>query len=68
MIGVVFSVGIQAGRNGTSQKEVRMTIEERFSELGIELPTPPPPAGNYIGFVRVGNLVFLSGHGPLSAR
>ena len=44
-----------------------MGVEERLCELGIELPEPPPPVGNYIGAVTVGNLVFLSGHGPRSA-
>ncbi len=38
-----------------------MSVEERLHELGIELPEPPPPAGNYIGAVSVGNLLFLSG-------
>jgi len=28
-----------------------MSVEERLYELGIELPEPPPPAGNYIGAV-----------------
>ena len=44
-----------------------MSVEERLRELGIELPGPPPPVGNYLGAVTVGNLVFLSGHGPRSA-
>ncbi len=44
-----------------------MSVEERLRELGIELPEPPPPVGNYIGAVTVGNLVFLSGHGPRSS-
>ncbi len=44
-----------------------MSVGERLRELGIELPEPPPPVGNYIGAVTVGNLVFLSGHGPRSA-
>ena len=43
-----------------------MNVEERLRDLGIGLPEPPPPAGNYIGAVTVGNLVFLSGHGPRS--
>ncbi len=30
-----------------------MSVEERLHELGIELPEPPPPAGNYIGAVSV---------------
>ncbi len=44
-----------------------MSVEERLHELGIELPEPPPPAGHYIGTVSVGNLLFLSGHGPRGA-
>jgi len=39
--------------------------EEKLSELGITLPTPPAPAGSYIPAVRAGNLVFLSGQIPL---
>ncbi|MDP6330900.1 MAG: RidA family protein [SAR324 cluster bacterium] len=42
-------------------------IEDRLSSLGIQLPQAPPPAGNYVGAVRFGNLVYLSGHGPLQA-
>ncbi len=44
-----------------------MSVEQRLSELGIELPEQLEPAGNYVFGVRVGNLVFLSGHGPRSA-
>ena len=36
-------------------------IEERLKELGIELPPPPEPVGNYIGAVQVGDLIFLGG-------
>ena len=42
-----------------------MGAEARIKELGITLPTPPKPMGNYIPAVRVGNLLFLSGHGPI---
>jgi enamine deaminase RidA (YjgF/YER057c/UK114 family) len=41
-----------------------MTPEERLAELGHELPEPNPPVANYVGAVTVGNLVFVSGHGP----
>src|ERR1044072_3188803 len=44
------------------------TIDLRLEELGIELPTAPPAAGSYVGSVRAGNLVFLSGQGPLVGR
>lgn len=42
-----------------------MSIEARLKELGIELPPPPPPAGVYQSLVVCGNLIYLSGHGPL---
>jgi enamine deaminase RidA (YjgF/YER057c/UK114 family) len=41
-----------------------MKIEEKLTQMGLSLPTPAAPAGNYIGAVRVGNLLFVSGHGP----
>jgi enamine deaminase RidA (YjgF/YER057c/UK114 family) len=41
-----------------------MTPEERLHELGLELPEPPPAVGNYVGAVRVGDILFVSGHGP----
>jgi enamine deaminase RidA (YjgF/YER057c/UK114 family) len=41
-----------------------MTAEARIKELGLSLPQPPKPGGNYVPGVRVGNLLFLSGHGP----
>ncbi len=37
------------------------TPEEKLSELGIELPTPPAPAAAYVPFVRTGNLLFTAG-------
>lgn len=38
-----------------------MTVEERLRELGLALPDPPVPVGNYIPAARTGNLVFTSG-------
>ena len=37
------------------------TIEKKLEELGIELPTPAAPIANYVGFVRTGRLLFVSG-------
>lgn len=39
-----------------------MEIEKKLKELGYELPSPPIPAANYIGYVRVGNLLFIGGN------
>jgi enamine deaminase RidA (YjgF/YER057c/UK114 family) len=41
-----------------------MGAEARLKELGITLPDPPKAVANYISAVRVGNLLFVSGHGP----
>lgn len=41
-----------------------MKIVERLAQMGLSIPQPGPPAGNYVGAVRVGNLLFVSGHGP----
>ena len=40
-------------------------IEEKLKELGIEMPTPPSPAGSYIPVVTTGNLAFVSGQIPM---
>ena len=37
------------------------TIEERLSRLGVTLPSAAPPAANYAPFMRVGNLIQISG-------
>jgi enamine deaminase RidA (YjgF/YER057c/UK114 family) len=39
--------------------------EEVLADLGLALPPPATPRANYVKGVRTGNLVFLSGHGPL---
>jgi enamine deaminase RidA (YjgF/YER057c/UK114 family) len=39
-------------------------VEERLAKLGMQLPSPPPPIANFVGAVRAGDLVFVSGHGP----
>jgi enamine deaminase RidA (YjgF/YER057c/UK114 family) len=40
-------------------------IDNRLSELGIELPPANAPAGNYVPFVQTGNLLFISGQIPV---
>ena len=38
-----------------------MSIEKRLSELGIALPAAPAPAANYVPYVIVGNMLYISG-------
>ena len=42
-----------------------MSVEQRLSELGIELPAVATPAGAYVPAVISGNLVFTAGQIPL---
>lgn len=37
--------------------------DDRLAQLGLELPPLRPRSGNYIGYVRHGDLLFLSGQG-----
>jgi enamine deaminase RidA (YjgF/YER057c/UK114 family) len=41
-----------------------MSAEKKLKELGLELPPPFKSVGNYVGGVRTGNLLFMSGCGP----
>jgi len=39
--------------------------EMRIQELHLSLPTPPKPIAKYKPAVQVGNILYVSGHGPL---
>ena len=43
------------------------TPEDRLKKEGVELPNITAPVANYVNVVRVGNLLFLSGKGPLKS-
>jgi len=42
-----------------------VATEARMKELGIEIPEVVKPKGNYVSFVRVGNMAYLAGHLPM---
>lgn len=44
-----------------------MSYDARIHELNLELPPAPQAMGVYKPIVQVGNLVYLSGHGPLQS-
>jgi enamine deaminase RidA (YjgF/YER057c/UK114 family) len=41
------------------------TPEQRLADLGIDLPSAPPPAASYVPWVRTGDLVFTAGQIPV---
>jgi len=41
--------------------------DQKLNQLGIQLPQVSEALGSYVDMVQVGNLVFLSGRGPLKA-
>lgn len=44
-----------------------MGFDSRIAELKLELPPAPKPIGVYSPAIKVGNLLFASGHGPLKS-
>jgi enamine deaminase RidA (YjgF/YER057c/UK114 family) len=53
--------GFSAPNNNTQH----MNVEQRLAELGLELPNPPRPAGNYQPWILAGNLLWLAGQFPV---
>jgi enamine deaminase RidA (YjgF/YER057c/UK114 family) len=51
-----------------------MTITSRLAELDVTLPDASAPAGNYVPFVVVGDMVYISGQisvgadGPITGK
>ena len=64
---------VQARRSGADHRADGVILSgeaspyDRLRALGIVLPPPPPPVANFVTAVREGNLLFLSGQGPVDA-
>jgi len=58
------AVGVQLLMLVAASGAWAQTAEANLKKKNITLPTPPTPVANYVTSVRVGNLLFLSGHGP----
>lgn len=44
-----------------------MTIKAKLDEMGLVLPDAVTPLGAYVHYVQSGNLLMISGQGPVSA-
>lgn len=64
LVFALVSFGCSATQSEDNTSNYDYDVEERLSELGIELGEPTPPTANYVRAVSKGDLVFLSGHGP----
>jgi enamine deaminase RidA (YjgF/YER057c/UK114 family) len=45
----------------TLEESSMAQVEQKLASLGIVLPTPAAPIANYVGFVRAGSLLVVSG-------
>jgi enamine deaminase RidA (YjgF/YER057c/UK114 family) len=51
----------------STDKLPKVDAEANLRKLGINLPKASSPVANYVNTVRTGNLIFLSGKGPLKS-
>jgi enamine deaminase RidA (YjgF/YER057c/UK114 family) len=59
-----YAAGLPRAARGTQSERTVGTIEKKLQRMGLSLPGPHPyPSPNRTACVRVGNLLFLSGHG-----
>ena len=67
----IFSLGLlllSCDMNKATTAEIsEENPEAKLEALGITLPNPATPVANFVNAVQVGNLLFLSGNGPLNA-
>jgi enamine deaminase RidA (YjgF/YER057c/UK114 family) len=58
------STPFTAPRIGDRREPMSAGHEARLTTLGITLPPVFPPVGTYLGCKRVGDLLYVGGHGP----
>ena len=63
LFALIFIVGCKPKNETQSSPS---TPEQALMDLGISLPEASSPVANYVNGVRSGNLLFLSGKGPLN--
>jgi enamine deaminase RidA (YjgF/YER057c/UK114 family) len=61
----LISCGSPQAQNKTVEVKSNFNPEAKLDSMGILLPQPATPVANFVNTVQVGNLLFLSGNGPL---
>ena len=64
---ILFSCSSPKAQNKTNQVKSDFNPEAKLDSMKIILPQPPTPVANFVNTVLAGNLLFLSGNGPLKA-
>src|SRR3954449_4618067 len=54
-------------RTVRDERMIAMGAEARLAELKLELPPAPKPVATYVTAIRHGDLLYVSGHGPLES-
>jgi enamine deaminase RidA (YjgF/YER057c/UK114 family) len=55
----------QSNKHSEKGRLIAMGAEARLVELKLELPPAPKPVATYVTAIRHGDLLYVSGHGPL---
>lgn len=62
MAAFLAACNVKSPENQKVENLYNYNVEEKIKALDIELIKPAIPVANYVGAVKTGNLVFLSGH------
>lgn len=67
MLWASFACNHQISNTLPANELPKVDAEANLRKLGINLSKPSSPVANYVNAVRTGNLIFLSGKGPLKS-
>lgn len=65
---IIGSCNVPQAEEKTVTIDPNYNPEAKLDSMGIVLPQPPTPVANFVNSVQTGNLLFLSGNGPLKAN
>lgn len=68
---ICFAFNVNSNAQATNKEpnnNQSINVDDNIKKIGIHLFKPNPPVANYVRAVKVGNLIFLSGHGPSNEK